>query len=99
MDSKPAFRSKWMDPDFRRDPKTACFCHVCQRDLKAGQAHRRILYELDRFEAVHADDWDAARVDIEARRPSPPAPLSRVVEGLVGMECAKRLGLEWSREA
>lgn len=76
------YRTKWMDPDFRRDPKTDCYCEMCQRD-------RHVMYELGRYEAVHSDD-------IIARR----APhLSSVVTGKIGMDCAKRLGLEFSRQA
>lgn len=90
------YRTKWMVPDFRRDPKTDCYCEMCQRDLKPGQPHRHVMYELDRYEAVHSDDWEIAAIDIIARR----APhLSSVVTGEIGMDCAKRLGLEFSRQA
>lgn len=94
VDMKQGFRSKWMDPDFRRVARTNRYCEMCQRDLKQGQPHRRIMYELDRYEAVHGEDWEVAAVDINQRRNTVTAP---VVYGLIGMDCAKRLGLEWTR--
>ena len=83
------YRAKWMDPDFRRDPKTSRWCEVCQRDLKPGQPHRRILFRFDRYEAVHAEDWELAM--------PPDHSGEGWIEGKIGMDCAKRLGLEWSR--
>lgn len=90
-----AYRSKWMDPDFRRDAKTSRWCEICQRDLKPGQPHRRVLFDLSRYEAVHGEDWNQARDEIMARSTVASGSLAR--EGLIGMDCAKRLGLEWSR--
>lgn len=88
-----AYRSQWMDPDFRRDPKTRRFCGLCQRDLAPAQPHRFVLYELDRYEAVHRDDWEAARDQITASRTAH----HPVIVEPIGMDCARRLGLEWSR--
>ena len=85
-------KTKWMDPDFRRQPKTDRWCEMCQRDLKSGQPHRVIRWELDKYEAIHPDDWESAAVEVPARRGRPDA----VVQGLIGMDCAKRLGMEWS---
>jgi hypothetical protein len=79
-------RTKWIDPDFRRDAKTMCYCEVCQRDLKEGQPRREIRFEIDRYEAIHPDDWDKATETGRA-----------IHAGLIGMDCAKRLGLEWTR--
>ena len=82
-------RTRWMDPDFRRDPKTAQHCVICQRDLKPGQNHREVRWEQDRWEAIHPEDWDRAAQ----------APHSRdhaIESGLIGLDCARRLGLEWS---
>jgi hypothetical protein len=33
--SEPTFRYRRLDQDFRRDPKTACYCALCQKDIKA----------------------------------------------------------------
>lgn len=30
----------YLDPDFRRSPKTGYFCAVCQRDIRAPGARR-----------------------------------------------------------
>lgn len=89
-----SYRTKYLDPDFRRNPKTNRYCIICQRDLKEGQPHRRICYELDVYEAVHADDWEIAAADISTRR----APhLDAVQYELIGMDCAKRLGFDYSK--
>lgn len=85
-----SYRSKWMDPDFRREAKTSRYCEQCQRDLTPGQPHRRVLFDLARYEAVHADEWEAARAEDPAREWR---------EGLIGMDCAARLGTNWSRPA
>ena len=89
------FRSKWMDPDFRRDSKTDRFCVICQRDLAEGHAAREVRFELDRFEAIHPEDWDIAALQIAEHRA---AHLDAFQKGLVGMDCARKLGLEWSKE-
>jgi hypothetical protein len=79
-------RSKWMDPDFRREPKTSHFCAVCQRDLKPEQPHRRVLFTLADYAAVHVDDWLRAQGETGE---------GYVIEA-IGMDCARRLGPEWS---
>lgn len=95
MDER-TFRTKWMDPDFRRDPKTSHFCVLCQRDLKPGQKHAEVRWELDRWEAIHPEDWDKAEAEVRAARPEYAHPEHLIERGLIGMDCAKRLGLEWS---
>jgi hypothetical protein len=88
------FRTKWTDPDFRKNPKTNHFCCLCHRDLKPGQKHRLIMVEEDKWEAVHSDDWGLARIEIEPG----PQDRDRVWIMPVGMDCARKLGLEWSRD-
>ena len=88
------YRAKWIDPDFRRNPKTNRFCERCQRDLKPGQPYRLICYELDVMEAVHQDDWEIAQAHITANRTC----RDPVCIQPIGMDCARKLGLEWSRE-
>lgn len=85
--ARMSIRTKWLDPDFRRRPKTARFCEMCQRDLKPGQPHRIVRCELDKYEAIHPEDWEPASVEIS--RP--------IVEFMIGMDCARRLGMEWSK--
>lgn len=88
------FRTKWTDPDFRKNPKTNHFCVLCHRDLTPGQKHRLIMVEEDKWEAVHGEDWDLARIEIEPG----PQDRDRVWIMPVGMDCARKLGLEWSRD-
>lgn len=78
-------RTKWMDPDFRRDPDTTHFCIMCSRDLKPNQPHRIVRFEPDKYEAIHPEDWPTEEVHGFP-----------IEECAVGMDCAKRLGLEWS---
>lgn len=85
-------RTKWMDPDFRSVPKTERFCILCQKDLAPGAKHRIVHWEVDRYEAIHPDDLGGATVEIVERRGRTDA----VQRGLVGMDCARRLGLEWT---
>ena len=54
------------------------------------------MYELDVWEAVHAEDWEVAQADIDSRR-NKSGGLSAAVVEPIGMDCAKRLGLEFSR--
>jgi Zn ribbon nucleic-acid-binding protein len=88
-------RTKWMDPDFRRDPKTPHFCVMCQRDLMPGQPHRAVRWELDKLEAIHPADWERAATEIPAQR-APQIGERTIEHGLLGMDCARKLGLEWS---
>lgn len=88
-----AYRTKFIDYDTRREPKTERYCIMCQRDLKLGQPFRTVMYEIDRFHAVHTDDWDIARADIESRRTC----LGPVQFALMGMDWARKLGMEFSR--
>lgn len=98
MTDLPPIRTKWMDPDFRRDSRTDRYCVMCQRDLKPGQPARQVRFELDTMAAIHPEDWERAAAEIRARRPHP-IPDYYFEHGLLGMDCARRLGLEWSLPA
>lgn len=87
-------RTKYIDPDFRRQPKTNLYCVVCQRDINPNSKWRQIMYELDKYEAVHVDDWLVAEADIKSRRASH---LDAVVFDTIGPDCAKKIGLEFSK--
>jgi len=87
------YRVKFFDPDYRRDPKTDRYCQKCQRDLGLAQPHRRIMWELDTMDAVHGEDWEVADAEIRTRREH----RDPINVGLVGMDCARRIGLEWTR--
>ncbi|MDX8537049.1 hypothetical protein RFM23_05355 [Mesorhizobium abyssinicae] len=83
-----ALRTKYADPDFRRDPKTSVFCAICQRDLKPGQK-RRIIHCIDGgLTVIHPDDEALYTPDGGDMGCWP-----------IGMDCARKLGLEWSRPA
>jgi len=92
-----ALRRKYFDPDYRREPKTDKWCHICQRDITDGQPHREIRYELDTMDAIHPDDWERAAIEIPAERSIYGA--EAIISGLIGMDCARRLGMEWSKAA
>lgn len=95
----PMARAKWTDPDYRRDPKTDRYCCICQRDLAPGKPFR-LVHWLGCGWVLHPDDEaplaaGALMVDDTG------TPFSRQEdfgEQKIGMECARRLGLEWSRE-
>jgi len=86
------YRVANLDPDYRRDPKTADYCERCQRDLAPGQPRRWIAYELDTHDVIHPEDFAGAVVEIRARR-THSAP---VVIGPVGLDCARRIGLAFT---
>ena len=88
------YRTKWIDPDFRRPPKTKYFCVRCERDLNPNKPVRYIAYELDTQSAVHSEDWEIAGIDIKSRRA---VHLDAFVVGPVGMDCAKRIGIDYTR--
>jgi len=48
------------------------------------------------MDAIHPGDWERAAVEIPARR-SPHLASYVITEGRIGMDCARRLGLEWSK--
>lgn len=89
------YRTKYFDPDYRRDPKTNTYCHRCQRDIKLDQPHRFMAYELDTPNAIHSEDWEIAKTDIENRRMKH---LDAFIVGPIGMDCAKKIGIEYTRE-
>lgn len=88
------YRTKEFNINFNREPNTGRFCEICRRDLKEGQRHRLICFELDRFEAVHQDDWQTAQKEITKSRKA----LSPVCIAPIGLDCARKFGLEWSKD-
>lgn len=81
----PRIRSKFLDPDLRPTPKTDRFCLICSQDLRTDRPARTVKYALEVYEAVHPDDWQ--------RIEQAPWPIEN---GLLGPDCAKAFGLEWS---
>lgn len=74
-------------PDYRREPRTSRYCAHCQKDIKAGSPAREVQIVHDGAAILHPDDWDNwnnAYTDGRGRH-------------LIGADCARRIGLEWSR--
>lgn len=72
-------RIHYTDPDYRRSPKTACYCAVCQRDIRdVAKATRVILWGDELSHIVHPAD--ATSNDMPA---------------LIGPECAKEIPAEF----
>lgn len=74
-------RTIYLDPDFRRTPKTARFCAVCQRDLGEKQLARVVVTIHGGTEAVHPENILQA---------------TQGRWQFIGTDCAERIGLEWS---
>jgi hypothetical protein len=63
------------------------------RSQARPEASQRSWYEEDKWEAVHNEDWEIAEQEIEPG----PSDRDRVWIMPVGMDCARKLGLKWSR--
>lgn len=73
-------RFRFLDPDFRREPKTDFFCCRCQKDLP--RTHDLFVYlEHDYAHILHPDD--APSYQHAGKHP-------------IGPECAKKVGAEWT---
>lgn len=77
-------RTKFIDYDARRTPKTERYCVKCQKDLSLGKLVRLVFVTWD-MHAVHPDDMvdHPPHVDDLGWLP-------------IGMVCAQVIGLEWS---
>lgn len=90
------FRTQFIDPDYRRDPKTNLFCCRCQKDIKPGSKYRFVHLVHDGVSALHPGDYDAYA---EASKVQPGGQFKDDRGGWpIGIDCAKQLGLEWSVE-
>lgn len=90
------YRTKPADPDYRRWPKTQCYCALCQRDIKPGSPIMWLAYELDKLPLIlHPDDLPEAQAEIIARRPEYTHSRSLIQFECLGPECARKLGREW----
>jgi hypothetical protein len=79
-------RTTDLDPDCRPEPKTSRFCIRCQKDIRPDRPARRVWLDDRRWATV---------VHPEDRHLVPPENLG---EWLLGMDCAKKIGMEWSVE-
>lgn len=75
-------RIKFIDPDYRRNPKTSLWCCRCQMDIKGP--YRVVRLVNGGTHVAHPDD-DFADF---------PEDLGIVP---IGLDCARRIGMEWSR--
>lgn len=75
-------RTTFLDYYAHRNPKTDHYCCMCQRDLNQKKQFRTVRVSMDMM-VLHPGDYDTTS--------------SRLFEKFaIGMDCAKRLGLEWS---
>jgi len=81
-------RTKYIDPDYRRDPKTDHFCCRCQKDIKPGSPFRMVHCVDGGMSALHPDDEANYVTDAGDMGCFP-----------IGMDCARKIGLEWSHPA
>jgi hypothetical protein len=79
-------RTKFVDFDARPQPKTKRWCCKCQKDLAVGKPHRNVYLD-DQMCAVHPEDLHERGTKT-----------TDYGWNLLGMDCAKALGLEWSME-
>lgn len=86
------YRTAQLDADNRRFAKTDEFCVRCQKDLKPGQPRRFVRIADSAFaQVVHPDDVAAFEASEAARGDMGRHP--------VGMDCAKKIGLEFTSAA
>ena len=82
----PAYRTNFLGPDNRPNPKTTRFCARCNKDLKPGSASRWIFIFEGGMTVLHPDE--VSRFDPEGQD----------VQGWfeIGPECVRRIGIEWT---
>lgn len=80
------FRYRPLEPDFRRDPKTAIDCALCQKDIK-GEPRFFAHMVHGCFGAVHKDDRAIADEVLQENENY----------GIltIGSECAKKIGADY----
>lgn len=84
-----SIRKKFFDYEARREPKTRFYCAMCQKDMtEAATKICRIVHLIDGGSQVlhpldeHVYIPDAGDCGLQ----------------LIGPDCAKKLGLEWSHK-
>ena len=83
------YRTTFIDYDSRREPKTDRFCVRCQKDIKPDSPARVVHLVDGNVVALHPDDETLFAQQGE-----------KSGDGgtwLLGMDCAKSVGFEWSR--
>lgn len=90
MTQSQVFRTKALDPDFRRDPKTPVFCALCQKDIKGDpRFFAHMIHGC--FEAVHPEDREIANREVPEHENFGLLP--------VGPDCAKIIGMDFIYKA
>lgn len=79
-------RTKFLDYDARRTPKTDFSCAMCQRDLDPRSSKVRWIRLVDEVLILHPAD-DALYAGGDAGQQTLP----------VGPECVRKIGVEWTR--
>lgn len=83
-----SYRTTFLDFDARPKPKTDLYCIRCQKDIKPGAQHRMVRLVDGGYMVLHPEDdakFPASGDDYGLHR--------------IGTDCAKKLGLEWTRPA
>lgn len=79
------YRTKFLDYDARRDPKTDRFCIRCQKDIKPD-AEARAVHIVDGGSMIlHPADESAYQSDN-----------ADLGFHLIGPECSRVVGIEWT---
>lgn len=78
-------RTTFLDPDYRKDPKTDLFCCKCQRDIKPESAYRWVHIIDGGMTVLHPESEAEYQSDAGDTYFHP-----------IGPDCAKQLGLEWT---
>lgn len=81
--AEDTLKTKFIDPDYRRDPKTSSYCVRCQKDLKAGQTFRWVHLTEDGMEVIHPSE----------------EPVVGGQWGRIGSECLRTIGAAWTHAA
>lgn len=79
------YKTKFLDYDARPRPKSKRFCVKCQKDIKAGKLGR-LVYLIGMGELVLHPSELGTRQALK----------TDYGYFLIGLDCAKQLGLEWS---
>lgn len=81
-------RKKYLDADYRKDPKTDLFCCKCQRDIR-NKSNYRMVHIVDGGHMVLHPEDEALYVSDGGDMYFFP----------IGPDCARQIGLEWTHPA
>jgi len=78
-------RKTFLDPDYRKDPKTDFYCVRCQKDIKPGMRFKMVYKLKNEPLIIHPEDAKLCNgIDIEWVQ--------------IGLDCAKKVGLEFTQD-